>query len=60
LSALAPTLEQRNFAQPRQLVALRFDRVIVDDDMVEIRYLIPTGPAGELNPFCHLPKDYFR
>ncbi len=56
---LRPTLEQLNFAQRRQLVELLIDRVIVDDAKVEIRYVIPTAPAGEHAPFCHLRKDYF-
>lgn len=48
---LQPTLEQLDFAQRRQLVELLIDRVIVDDDKVEIRYAIPTSPKGELLPF---------
>jgi site-specific DNA recombinase len=56
---LQPTLEQLNFAQRRQLVELLIDRVIVNDHKVEIRYVIPTAPAGEQAPFCHLRKDYF-
>jgi site-specific DNA recombinase len=48
---LQPTLEQLDFAQRRQLVELLVDRVIVDDDKVEIRYAIPTSPKGELHPF---------
>ena len=55
---LQPTLEQLTFAQRRQLVELLIDRVIVDDAKVEIRYVIPTAPAGEQVPFCHLRKDY--
>jgi hypothetical protein len=38
---------------------LLIDRVIVDNETVEIRYVIPTAPAGEHAPFCHLRKDYF-
>jgi site-specific DNA recombinase len=56
---LPPTLDQLTFAQRRQLVELLIDRVIVDDEKVEIRYVIPTAPAGEHAPFCHLRKDYF-
>jgi site-specific DNA recombinase len=55
-----PTLEQLDFAQRRQLVELLIDRVIVDDDKVEIRYVIPTSPKGEESRFCHLRKDYFN
>jgi hypothetical protein len=31
--------------------------VIVDQDQVEIRYVVPTGPQGETAPFCHLRLD---
>lgn len=54
-----PTLESLSFAQRRQLIELLIDRVIVDDDQVEIRYAIPTSPKGEIHPFCHLRLDYF-
>ncbi len=56
---IQPTLTQLDFAQRRQLVELLVDRVIVDDDKVEIRYVIPTSPQGEESRFCHLHKDYF-
>jgi len=55
---IAPTLDQLNFAQRRQLVELLIDRVIVSDGQVEIRYVVPTGPKGETTPFCHLRSDY--
>jgi site-specific DNA recombinase len=48
---LQPALDHLDFAQRRQLVELLVDRVIVDDDKVEIRYAIPTSPKGELHPF---------
>jgi site-specific DNA recombinase len=53
-----PTLDQLTCAQRRQLVELLIDRVIVTDDQVEIRYVVPTGPKGETTPFCHLRLDY--
>jgi site-specific DNA recombinase len=56
---IQPTLEQLTFAQRRQLVELLIDRVIVSDGKVEIRYVLPTGPAGDSTPFCHLRLDYF-
>jgi site-specific DNA recombinase len=34
------------------------DRVIVADDQIEIRYVIPTTQASELVRFCHLRTDY--
>ncbi len=33
-------------------------RVIVTDGEVEIRYAIPTSPAGEATRFCQLRADY--
>ncbi len=55
---IQPTLDNLNFEQRRQLVELLIDRVIVDDDKVEIRYVIPTSPHGENTLFCHLRTDY--
>ncbi len=56
---VAGTLANATFDQKRQLVELLIDRVIVKDDEVEIRYVIPTSPAGEKFRFCHLRSDYF-
>ena len=53
-----PGLSTLTFQQRRELVTLLIDRVIVDDEKVEIRYVIPTSPAGEEKLFCHLRKDY--
>jgi len=52
------SLDQTSFEQKRQLVELLIDRVIVTDDQVEIRYVIPTSPASEQVRFCHLRTDY--
>ena len=52
-------LESATFEQKRQLVELLIDRVIVTDDQVEIRYVIPTSSASEHVRFCHLRSDYF-
>jgi len=41
------------------LVELLIDRVVVTDEEVEIRYVIPTSPRGEHRRFCHLRLDYF-
>jgi site-specific DNA recombinase len=46
------------FEQKRALVELLIDRVIVTDEEVEIRYVIPTSPEGPHYPFCHLRTDY--
>jgi site-specific DNA recombinase len=55
---IRPTLDQANFAQRRQLVELLIDRVIVTDEQVEIRYVVPTRPEGPHVPFSHLRSDY--
>ena len=55
---IRPILEQATFAQRRQLVELLVDRVIVTDDVVEIRYVIPTRPEAPHVPFSHLRTDY--
>ena len=55
---LQPTLEQLGFDQRRKLVELLIDRVIINDEQVEIRYVIPTSPQGEVSRFCHLRIDY--
>jgi site-specific DNA recombinase len=52
-------LEHATFEQKRQLVELLIDRVVVTNDDVEIRYVIPTTPASEHVRFCHLRTDYF-
>lgn len=51
-------LEAATFEQRRQLVELLIDRVVVTDDEVEIRYVIPTDPSSENTRFCHLRTDY--
>jgi site-specific DNA recombinase len=53
-------LTHATFQQKRTLVELLIDRVVVTNDEVEIRYVIPTSPAGEQTRFCHLRKDYFN
>jgi site-specific DNA recombinase len=52
-------LENASFEQKRKLVELLIDRVIVKNENVEIRYVIPTSPTSEHVRFCHLRKDYF-
>ena len=51
-------LAQASFEQKRQLVELLIDRVIVTDAEVEVRYVMPTSPAGEKTPFSHLRTLY--
>ena len=51
-------LATATFEQRRQLAELLIDRVIVTDDEVEIRYVLPTSPDGPHRPFCQLRKDH--
>ena len=51
-------LERATWEQKRQLIEWLVVRVIVTDGQVEIRYAIPTSPAGEATRFCHLHSDY--
>ncbi len=53
-------LAHATFAQRRALVELLIDRVIVTDEAVEIRYVMPTSPDGPHHRFCHLRKDHFN
>jgi site-specific DNA recombinase len=53
-------LAHANFTQKRQLVELLIDRVIVDDGMVEIRYVIPTSRDGPRILFCQLRLNYLH
>ena len=53
-------LEQADFARKRELLELLIDRIVVTDETVEIRYVIPVGPEGERDPFCLLRTDYQR
>ena len=47
-------LAEATFEQKRRLVELLVDRVIVTDEEIEIRYVVPTSPDGPHQPFCHL------
>jgi site-specific DNA recombinase len=53
-------LADATFEQKRQLVELLIDRVVVTEDEVEIRYVIPTSSRSEHVRFCHLHLDYFN
>ena len=52
-------LAQATFEQKRQLIELLIDRVIVTNEEVEIRYVIPTSASSPQIRFCHLRLDYF-
>ena len=51
-------LNALDFDQKRALLELLVDRVVAADGAVEIRYVVPTGPDGEREPFCRLRSDY--
>ena len=51
-------LAEASFDQKRALLELLVDRVVVMNGAVEIRYVVPTGPDGEREPFCRLRSDY--
>jgi site-specific DNA recombinase len=53
-------LVQATFTQKRHLVELLIDRVVVTNEDVEIRYVIPTRPRSEHIRFCPLRKEYLR
>ena len=53
-------LATATFAQRRLLVELLIDRVVVTDDKVEIRYVLPTSPDGPHPPYCQLRKDHLN
>jgi len=53
-------LTETTFEQKRQLIELLIDRVVVTNEEVEIRYVIPTSPISEHFRFCHLRLDYFH
>jgi len=52
-------LAEATFEQKRQLIELLIDRVVVTNEEVEIRYVIPTSPTSEHLRFCQLRLDYF-
>jgi site-specific DNA recombinase len=51
-------LEHATFEQKRLLVELLVEQVVVTDEEVEIRYVMPTSPNGARQPFCQLRLDY--
>src|SRR6266571_2468685 len=53
-------LAEATFEQKCQLVELLIDRVVVTEEEVEIRYVIPTSSRSEHIRFCHLRSDYFH
>ncbi len=57
---VSASLATATFAQKRQLVELLIDRIVVTNEEVEIRYVIPTSPRSEHIHFYHLRIDYCR
>ena len=53
-------LANATFEQRRQLILLLVDRVVVTNDEIEIRYVLPTHRESEHVRFCQLRKDYFK
>jgi site-specific DNA recombinase len=53
-------LANATFEQRRALVELLIDRVIVTNDEVEIRYVVPTATDRAQIPFCQLRTDYLQ
>lgn len=51
-------LTNASFEQKRLLVELLIDRVVVSNEQVEIRYVIPTSQGSEKTHFCQLRSDY--
>jgi site-specific DNA recombinase len=51
-------LAAATFEQRRQLVELLIDRVVVSNEEVEIRYVVPTNKTSEQVHFSHLRADY--
>jgi site-specific DNA recombinase len=51
-------LDNATFQHKRMLVELLIDQVVVTDDEVEIRYVMPISQNGARQPFCRLRLDY--
>ena len=51
-------LDNATFQHKRMLVELLIAQVVVTDDEVEIRYVMPISQNGAHHPFCRLRLDY--
>jgi site-specific DNA recombinase len=51
-------LDNATFQHKRMLVELLIDQVVVTDDEVEIRYVMPISQNAARQPFCRLRLDY--
>jgi site-specific DNA recombinase len=57
---IAQGVADATFEQKRQLIELLVDRVVVTENEVEIRYVIPTSTRSEQVRFCQVRLDYFH
>ena len=57
---LRQNLEAATFEQRRAVVELLIDRVVVTDDEVEIRYVVPTTESSLHTRFGQLRQDYLH
>ena len=55
---VSEVLADANFEQKRRLIELLIDRVIVTEEEIDVRYVIPTSASGEHARFCHLRTNY--
>jgi site-specific DNA recombinase len=55
---VSEALAGASFEQQRRLIELLIDRVIVTEEQVGVRYVIPTSASGEHARFCHLRTNY--
>lgn len=53
-------LDRASFEEKRWLIELLIDCVVVKNEAVEIRYVVPTSEKGSHQPFCRLRMDYRR
>jgi site-specific DNA recombinase len=66
LAGIAQSMEEfcqrvsSGLEQKRHLIELLIDRVVVTNEEVEIRYVIPTSSSSEQTRFCHLRSNYFQ
>lgn len=53
-------LSEANFEQKRRIIELIIERIIVSNEQVEIRYVIPLSARGEQSKFYQLRLPYSR
>ncbi|MCA1600646.1 MAG: recombinase family protein [Acidobacteria bacterium] len=55
---VSEALAGANFEQKRRLIELLIDRVVVTEEEIDVRYVVPTSASGEHARFCHLRTNY--